>query len=137
MPFVLDTSVTMSWCFAEPDPYAAYVRRLLVDDEALVPPIWPLEVANSILVGERHGRLDAAHSARFLSLLRALDVVVDMTGAERTLSVVLDLARAQRLSSYDAAYLELAMRDGVPLATIDMDLRAAAARVGVPLVAGP
>ncbi len=137
MPLVLDTSVTMSWAFGEIDPYAAHVRELLAADEALVPPIWALEVANTILVGERRGRLDQAVSTRFLSLLQGLDIVVDMAGAERFLTVVLGLARAQGLSSYDASYLELAMRDGVPLATTDDALRAAAARVGVPLVAGP
>ncbi len=136
MPLVLDTSVTMSWAFGEIDPYAAHVRERLATDEALVPPIWALEVANTILVGERRGRLDQAKSTRFLSLLQDLDIVVDMAGAERFLTVVLGLARAQGLSSYDASYLELAMRDGVPLATTDDALRAAA-RVGVPLVAGP
>lgn len=137
MPLVLDTSITMSWCFGETDVYANHIRELLAEDEALVPPIWALEVANAILVGERRGRLDAAHSARFLDLLRELDIVVDMMGSERTFSVVLELARTQHLSSYDAAYLELAMRDGIPLATADGDLQAAARRVGVPLVSGP
>ena len=134
MAFVLDASVTIPWAFATPHPYAAHVLELLAEEEALVPSIWPLEVANGILGGERRGQLDVAHSARFLNLLRALDITVDMTGAERILSVVLELARTQHLSSYDAAYLELAMQEGIPLATMDDDLRAAAGRVGVLLV---
>lgn len=137
MPFVLDASITMAWAFAEVTPLAAHVRALLAQDEALAPPIWPLEIANAILVAERRGRLDAAHSTRFLTLLRTLDVVIDVTGAERTLSVVPELARVQGLSSYDAAYLELAMRDGVALAAADGALRSAASRVGVPLIAAP
>src|SRR5689334_5431515 len=119
MPFVLDTSITMAWCFDEPNPYAQYVLQLLDGDEALVPPIWALEVANVVLVGERNGRLDEARTARFLNLLRTLPIAVDMVGPERILSSVLNLARVQKLSSYDAAYLELAMRDGIPIATAD------------------
>jgi predicted nucleic acid-binding protein len=134
MAFVLDASVTIPWAFATPNPYAAHVLELLAEDEALVPSIWPWEVANGILGGERRGLLDAAHSARFLSLLRELDITVEMTGTEGIISVVLESARAHNLSSYDAAYLELAMREGIALATADDALRAAALGVGVPLV---
>jgi predicted nucleic acid-binding protein len=131
---VLDASVTIPRAFAIPHPYAAHVLELLAEEEVLVPSIWPLEVANGIHSGERRGQLDVAHSARFLTLLRELDITVDMAGAERILSVVLELARTQHLSSYEAAYLELAMREGIALATMDDILRAAAGRVGVPLV---
>lgn len=137
MPFVLDASVTLRWAFAVSDPYASYVRDLLVHDDALTPSIWPLEVSNGILTGERHGYLDLAHSTRFLGLLRELPVVVEVTGAELILGTILELARAQHLSSYDAAYLELAMREGISLASADAALRDAARRVGVPLVTGP
>lgn len=134
MPFVLDTSATIPWAFGTTDIYAAYVRRLLIDDEAYVPPIWAFEVANALLVAERKGMLDAASRVRFFALLRQLDIIVEAAGVERTLSVTLDLARAEGLTAYDAAYLELARREGVPLATQDGALRAAATRQGVPLI---
>lgn len=134
MPFVLDTSVTLPLAFVDPNPYAEYVLDLLATDEALVPWVWPLEIANGILVGERSGRLDRSQTTAFLNLVRTLNVTMDLTEAPRVFDIVLDLARSQRLTSYDAAYLELARRDSVPLATADNALRAAAARIGVPLI---
>jgi predicted nucleic acid-binding protein len=132
VPFVLDASVAMAWCFEdEGTPDADRVLSTLERDVALVPSIWPLEVANALCVAERRKRLQASDSARFAELLYALPITVEPAPLERVLGPVLALARAQGLSSYDAAYIELAMREGLLLATLDGRLRASAKRVGV------
>jgi predicted nucleic acid-binding protein len=134
MFFVLDCSVVMAWCFEDESVgYADAVLGALESAEALVPGLWPLEVANILLVAERRGRLSEAASARFVELLRGLPISVDGEGPVRALGSILPLAREQSLSSYDAAYLELAMREGVPLATLDRRLGEAASRSGVQL----
>lgn len=134
MPLVLDASVALCWAFDTVPAYADHVLGLLAKDDALVPPIWPAEVANGLLSAERGRRLGSPQRAAFLNLLRQLDVIVEATGMELTLSLILDLARVQGLTVYDAMYLEMAVRDGIPLATLDDDLRNAATRLGVPLV---
>jgi predicted nucleic acid-binding protein len=134
MPFVLDSSVTLTWCFEdEATPYADQVLDLLGSDSALTPAIWPLEIANALRTAERRGRLHPADSVHFTELLRALPVSVESMPLERALGAVLDVARAYELTSYDAAYLEIAMRVGLSLATQDVRLSAAAERAGVPL----
>lgn len=130
--FVLDCSVAMAWCFEdECDSFADAALEALVESEAWVPSIWPLEVANVLLVAERRGRLAPADSARFLELLGGLPIVVDASGPRAVHGPVLELGRRTGLSAYDASYLELAMRLGAPLATRDDRLRAAAAANGV------
>lgn len=134
LEFVLDGSVTMAWYFKdEADAYADSVRDGLVQARAFVPTLWPLEVANTLVVGERRKRSTPAQAAAWLGLLGALPIVVDDETSGRAWRETLDLARAHNLSAYDAAYLELAMRRGLPLATLDDKLRAAAAAVGVTL----
>jgi len=129
---VLDCSVTMAWCFEdECDAYADSVLAALTGAEACVPSIWPVEVANVLLVAERRDRIAAADSARFVKLLADLPIVVDEGGHRRTQGPVLDLGRRTGLSAYDACYLDLAMRLGVPLATRDDRLREAASANGV------
>ena len=135
MPFVVDASLALAWHFEdEISEYADRVLERLREDRALVPSIWPLEVANALVVAERRGRLSSAKVARAVELFQELPVFVWEVAAQEALGPVLDLARAQGLTAYDAAYLELAMREGLPLATQDNDLRAAAEGVGVPLV---
>ncbi len=135
MRFVLDCSITMAWCFAdEADEYADAVLDLLLGAEALVPAVWPLEVANVLLVAERRERINEAQLARLVELLRSLPVVVDSGTLDRVMGAVLPLAREHKLSAYDASYLELAMREGIPLASRDDRLIEAAYRCGVPLV---
>jgi predicted nucleic acid-binding protein len=132
--FVLDGSVTMAWFFKdELNAYADAVRDALVGAQAVVPTLWPLEVANTIAVGERRKRSTPAQAATWLSILGTLPIVVDSETATRAWGETLSLARAQKLSAYDAAYLELAMRLGLPIATLDDQLRAAAKAVGVNL----
>jgi predicted nucleic acid-binding protein len=133
--FVVDNSVVMAWCFVdEASAYADGVLARLVDDQAVVPGIWPLEVANVLLVAERRKRLAEADCARFLSLLSGLPIAVEQESPQRMFSEIFALARENGLSSYDASYLDLAMRSGLPLATLDRGLREAAKRSNVPLL---
>lgn len=132
--FVLDGSVALAWCFSdETDPYADAIARALPDVQAVVPAIWHLEVANALLVGERRGRCDQADTARWTAFLSSLSISVDEHSGSRVFGNVLDLARSHNLSAYDASYLELAQRRGVPLATLDKPLKAAAAAAGIAL----
>ncbi len=133
--FVLDTSVTMAWCF--PDEETPETRDLfarMLTSEAIVPAIWPLEVASVLLIGEQRQRLTQAQTVQFLQLLRTFAITVDAISPMTTINTVMMLGREHRLSSYDAAYLELAMRHGLPIATLDQKLRTAANAAGVSLV---
>ena len=128
--FALDCSMTMAWCFEdEATPYSESVLEALAEGEAVVPPIWSLEVTNVLVVGERKKRLLPAQSLRFVELLQSLPITLD--GDVRPLGEILGLAREQGLSSYDASYLDLAVRTGLPLASLDGPLLEAAARFGV------
>lgn len=130
--FILDNSVTMVWGFDdEANPYAEAILDAMPSARAHVPVLWPLEVANVLLVGERRKRITPADAAKFLSLLGNFPITIDDETTRRAWSETLNLARAQAISVYDAAYLELAMRRGLPLATLDDKLKAAAASVGV------
>ncbi len=134
MTIVVDTSVTMAWCFEdEANPSADAVLDQLRDDDALVPSLWRLKVANVLLVAERRGRLSEAQATRFVGLLEQLPIRVDLDGTD--LISVLGLARHHGLSAYDACYLDLAQRLGLPLATLDSDLAAAGRAAGVTIVA--
>jgi predicted nucleic acid-binding protein len=130
--FVLDASATLAWCFEdEATAEAAALLERLRDDEAIVPPLWLLELANGLVVAERRARLTRADSTRFLALIRQLPIQIDQTSTMDLGAAVMDLARAYELSAYDAASLELALRLGLPLATLDVRLRSAAERAGV------
>ena len=137
MVLVIDASITLAWTHASPPPEAMYAQERLLTEDAIVPSIWPAEVANALLVAERRGLMTAEQRSNFLALLRQMDIGVEATGAERTLSLTLDLARDQHLSVYDAMYLELARREGVPLASLDKPLCEAAGRIGVPVLSVP
>ena len=133
-PLVLDCSVAMAWCFEdECDELADAALDALGTTDVWVPSLWPLEVANVLLVAERRGRLTPAASARFVELLRGLPILVDDGTHDRALGSVLWTARETDLSSCDAAYLDLAIRRGASMATRDSRLRAACAALGVPL----
>src|SRR3954467_342998 len=117
--FILDNSVAMVWGFEdEAEPYAEALLDLMPTARAYVPTLWPLEVANVLLVGERRKRITPADTAKFLSLLGTFPITIDDETTGRAWSETLNLARSQALSVYDAAYLELAMRRGLPLATL-------------------
>ena len=133
--FVIDASVALAWCF---DDEATDATRALLDrfadEQAAVPSLWHLELANALVAGERSQRITPARSSEFISLIGGLPIAVDEATPNLALTTVLDLARSEGLSSYDASYLELAMRRGVPLATKDDALARAARRVGVSLL---
>lgn len=136
MVFVLDASVTMSWCFEdEVTEYAESVLVRLREDAAIVPAVWPLEVANALLVGERRGRVLPTTTETLLRGLRGLSIGVDDAPPFDAWGSAISLGRMERLSLYDATYLSLALRDRLMLATQDARLREAAGRVGVPLLA--
>ncbi len=133
--FVVDNSVVMTWCFQdEVAPYAEAVLDSLVEASAVVPPIWPLEVINVLLVAERNGRLHEADSVRFVTLLGQLPIMIDRSWPERLMKDLLALGRTHNLSSYDTAYLELAMRQGIPIATLDQKLIKAAGQIDLPIL---
>jgi predicted nucleic acid-binding protein len=134
--FVIDTSLTMAWCFEdEASPATDAVLDRLRDQDAAVPVTWPLEVANVLLVAERRGRLREAQASRFLELIDQLPIEVD--DAPSDIADVVAAGRRHELSSYDASYLVLAERLGAPLATLDRRLGAAAERAGVELLGPP
>ena len=133
--FVIDTSVVMSWCFKdEINRYADVVLDLLEEATAFAPSIWPLEVGNVLLAAERRKRLSEADSVRFVTLLSELPIIVEQEPPQRMIHEILALAREHKLSSYDASYLDLAMRKGLSIATIDKNLIAAAKRSRVPII---
>jgi predicted nucleic acid-binding protein len=134
--FVLDTSVALAWCFEdETSPATDRVLDLMASSEALVPVIWSIEVGNALLVAERRRRITAAGVSRSLELLRSLNISVDQAPSQKDVDDWITLARARNLSVYDAAYLALAMREGVSLATLDAALMRAARATGVKLAA--
>ena len=129
---VIDASVALAWCFSdERTEAAARLLERLAAEAASVPAIWHLEIANVLALSERRGLITPADSAEFIALLETLEIVVDEETPSHALGRVLDLASAERLTAYDAAYLELAMRLGLPLASKDGDLCDAAERLGV------
>jgi predicted nucleic acid-binding protein len=135
--FVIDASSALGWCFEdEGGPEADALIERVAAQGAAVPGLWSLEVANGLVIGERRGRIKPADSAAFVAMIEELPIAADRETGARALHETMSLARAHRLSAYDAAYLELAMRLGLPLATGDRSLRAAAARVGVVLLGG-
>lgn len=134
--FVLDCSVTMGWCFEdEADTYARNVLESLAYSAAIVPALWPLEVANVLLGAERRRRIGRADSARFLELIGQLPVTVAASPDLQELPGLIALGRERGLSAYDTTYLRLALREGLPLATRDRGLRTAARAAGVPVFA--
>jgi predicted nucleic acid-binding protein len=132
--FVLDCSIVFAWYFAdESDPYADAVALALPGAVAVVPSLFHLEVANTLVVGERRKRSTEAQATAFLARLAGLPIAVDGQTNARAWSETIALARAHNLSSYDAAYLELALRESLPLATLDAMLRTINTSVGVAL----
>jgi predicted nucleic acid-binding protein len=135
MAFVLDASVTACWAFDDEEhPQARLAFQRIRSEEAVVPSLWWFEVRNILIVNERRRRIAETATARFLSALARLPVREDHGRDE---AAVLRLARAHQLSVYDAAYLELAQRERLPLATLDVQLQKAAAAADIVLLGGP
>lgn len=134
--FVLDNSIVMSWCFEdESNALADVILESLERSKAMVPAIWPLEVGNVLLVAERRGRLSEADSIRFLSMLSSLPIHSEPETSQRAMSEIFFLAREHQISTYDASYLDLAMREGIPIVTLDKKLKSAAMRCQVEVIA--
>ena len=134
MPFVLDASVAVCWAFDDEDhPTASLALERIRTDEALVPSLWWFEVCNTLIAGERRGRLTEADTTTFLRELSRFGVIIDRAPQQ---GGILALARQHRLTVYDASYLELAQREAIPLATLDNELRKAAASIQISLLGG-
>jgi predicted nucleic acid-binding protein len=131
---VLDSSIAVAWCFPdEQDAYSQSVLDALADRAAVVPYLWHLEVANILVVGERRKRSTQADTTTWLRFLSGLPITLDEETRDRAFGDITNLSRAHTLTAYDAAYLELALRRSLPLASLDDQLNAAARAVGVPL----
>lgn len=135
--FVLDNSVSMRWLLTSnkdvDQQYAEKVLLSLGSVDTLVPNLWHLEAANVLLSAERTGELEIGEVEGFIAQLDKLPIYVDPLTYHHSLSRTLTLAKAYNLSTYDAAYLELATREGMPLATLDKQLVKAAKKVNVPI----
>mgnify|MGYP001424818482 CR=1 FL=1 len=133
---VLDASVALCWLFD--DQATAHTEslldRLVAGDTVAAPSIWPFEIANVVTVAERRRIVHPAQAAAFFQTLGQLSIAVDRAEIERIFNAVSETARRYRLSAYDAAYLELALREALPLATADAALRNAARAAGVGVV---
>lgn len=130
--FVLDCSIAVAWLFDdETSPETDALLDRLKADGALVPGLWRLELGNALTQAERRNRIAAAQIAAYLDLLDRLPIVTDAETESRALREILTLARTENLTPYDAAYLELAMRRNVELATRDRALIRAARDIGV------
>ena len=129
---VIDNSVVMSWCFAdEANQYADNVLESLKYVRAHVPCLWPLEVRNVLVVAEKRGRLKFMESIQFLELLSELPIDIEEQFSEKIMRSIFMLARETQLSTYDASYLELAIRKNLPLATLDKALLRAAKKFNI------
>lgn len=132
--FVLDCSITMAWCFEdESNNYTDTILENLSDSTAIVPTIWPLEVANVLLLSRKKKRITEVQSASFIDALSALPIIVDASTTHRAMHSIFVLAGQSDLTIYDAAYLELAIREGIPLLTLDKGLIKAAKKLHIPL----
>ena len=132
---VVDASVALAWCFPdEANDYADEVLLALEEQPILVPSVWPLEVTNAVAVAERRKRISQPEVHRFIELLEALTIHQDSLPVADAVSNILPLAREYGLSSYDASYLEVAIRRGAPLATLDTRLKSASRKAGIELL---
>ena len=135
MSLILDSSATLAWFYTdETTPAIRQVFALLAKSGAWVPSLWRLEVANILEMGVRRGRHDVAFRQATLTDLSSLPISIDLETDRRAWDATLQLAHLHRLTLYDAAYLELAQRRALPLATLDSDLRAAASAERVHLM---
>jgi predicted nucleic acid-binding protein len=130
--FVVDNSVALTWCFEdERTPATAALLERVGELGGHAPMLWPLEALNGLLFAERRGRLDASRRRRLAGFLQALPIALDTETAPQAWAATARLAERFGLSAYDAAYLELAHRQRMPLASLDRDLRSAATALGV------
>lgn len=135
MSFIADTSVTLPWCFAdEATPWTeALLNRLAGGEPVVVPAYWSIEVTNGLLMAVRRGRVTLNKVHEFIDDLNDMPVQIEPASSPDTWPSLIALAHQHRLTTYDAAYLELAQRTGLPLATLDRALISAARASAVPM----
>ena len=135
MSLVLDSSVALTWCFEDEHTSATLdLLDQIVETGAMAPLLWPLEVLNGLAMAERRGRLDASRRRQLAGFLSDLPVSLDPETASQAWTATALLAERYRLTLYDAAYLELAQRLDLPLATLDQELRVAGGALGLTLL---
>lgn len=135
MSLVLDSSVALAWCFEdEHTPATLAILNQITEEGAIAPTIWPLEVLNGLTMAERRGRLDSVRRHQLAGFLHDLPVNLDQETAEQAWTSTMQLSERHRLTLYDAAYLELAQRLELPLATLDQALGGAANALGISLL---
>ena len=132
MSLVVDASVALAWCVGDPSSaHADFVLTLLGNTDAIVPPHWEIEVLNGLMVAEKHGRVGPGDPDRLMGLLAGLPITVASPARGPGLKLLRRLADQHRLSTYDAAYLELALRNGDQLISMDPAIANAARKEGV------
>lgn len=125
--FILDCSVTMTWIFSEEaDSDTLAARDSLLETSCYVPSIWPLEVNNVLWVATRTKKISEMQVKRFKYLLKNLPIYIDLKASDLSNELIFDLAKKYNISCYDAAYLELAIRENLAIATLDKNLKKAA-----------
>lgn len=129
---VIDASIALTWCFEdEASPETDVLFDRIRDEGAVVPGLWHLELSNVLLQAEKRGRISTCDVATRLDLIAELPILIDQETTGRAWREILIIARAEGLTTYDAAYLELSVRRGLPLLTKDKELASAAKRLGV------
>ena len=133
MNFVLDASVALAWCFSdEATPASAeLLDQLSTGSIVYVPAIWPLEVGNVLMGALKRHRISYAAITQFLDQVDSLNIQVDTETASKAFHDILALSHSEGLTTYDASYLELAMRKGIAIASKDKELCRVAIRLGV------
>jgi predicted nucleic acid-binding protein len=132
---IVDCSVAMAWCFVdEATKSTNELLERLADEAALVPALWHLEITNVLALAEKKNRINKGEVDEFISLLESLEIEADEESSNRAFHHLLPLCRTYQLTSYDATYLDLAVRRKLPLASLDEPLRKAAKKLGVKLL---
>jgi len=135
LPIVIDSSLTMAWCFKDEATGASdAIRDRLERTSAVVPAHWPIEVQNSARVGERRGKVSLGELGAFIAFVRLQHIELDVRPLDATFGDLLALSRQYGVTPYDAAYIELALRRGLPLATRDANMARAAQSLGITLL---
>jgi predicted nucleic acid-binding protein len=133
LDFVLDCSITLSWCFEdEKTHYAQSILYAMEKSRAIVPALWSIEVANVLTLAQRRKRISHTQAIAFREYLSMLAIEVDDYLLRKPVEILSDLATETGLTAYDATYLELALRKNLPLATLDGQLKQAAKQSGIP-----
>jgi len=134
--FVVDASIVLAWCFPDEHSQAAQVvvERFKRGDTAIAPAFWPHEILNALLSAERRKRISTSLTQVFLRDVAALPVALEAINSDTVFDRTQLISRKHGLTAYDAAYLNLALEGGLPLATLDDDLIRAANQEKVVLV---